>query len=677
MIRADKKTRPAPAPVFRLTAVPDELRKGLASIAADHPRRLGKTGAWKRAPKTDTPALGTPLSFQRDDALPTDGFVIEAAGQSVTIRYGSVSCAFRALGQLLARDASEQFGPELTAEGLPTLSGGPQTRGVPLSESTPFAMRGLMLDCSRNGVIRPETLKAFMRRVALMGVNMIMLYTEDTYEVPGEPFFGYLRGRYTRKELKDLDDYAFSLGIEMIPCIQTLGHLAQILQWDPYFPLRDTADILLPGEEKTYDFIRKLIRAASGPFRSRRIHLGMDEAYGLGTGRYKQLHPDARRDRVFDIMNEHLARVRTISAEEGLKPMIWSDMYFSLGSKTHNYYDLDWQLPADVIQSIPKDVQLVYWDYYHEDPAFYRKMIANHRLLGSEPVMAGGIWTWQIQWCALRWSFTAVRACLTACRQEGLKEVFMTMWGDDGAECDVFSALPGIQFFCEMAFDESADVERTARAFRGACGCDMGPWVRAADINTVPAVKQPHLSHTNTAKSLLWQDPLLAIMDKHTGGMDLQPHYETLAKELAQAAKAGGLAEHLRYPELIAQAVAAKVNLRRRLAAAYRQRDKKALRALRDKDLRRLRRAVAALWKHHRALWMANNKPFGWEVQEQRYGGLLARLDTVRDRVGDYLAGRIDAIPELQEKILNPWADVTDTIVPVNYHRLETPSCIK
>ena len=657
MIRADKKTRPAP--VFRLTAV-----------AADHPRRLGKTGAWKRAPKADrgprrdewrrgapTPALGTPLSFQRDDALPTDGFVIEPVGQSVTIRYGSVSCAFRALGQLLARDASE----------LPTSS---------VSESTPFAMRGLMLDCSRNGVIRPETLKAFMRRVALMGVNMIMLYTEDTYEVPGEPFFGYLRGRYTRKELKDLDDYAFCLGIEMIPCIQTLGHLAQILQWDPYFPLRDTADILLPGEEKTYDFIRKLIRAASGPFRSRRIHLGMDEAYGLGTGRYKQLHGQRR---VFDIMNEHLARVRTISAEEGLKPMIWSDMYFSLGSKTHNYYDLDWQLPADVIQNIPKDVQLVYWDYYHEDPAFYRKMIANHRLLGSEPVMAGGIWTWQIQWCALRWSFTAVRACLTACRQEGLKEVFMTMWGDDGAECDVFSALPGIQFFCEMAFDESADVERTARAFRGACGCDMGPWVRAADINTVPAVKQPHLSHTNTAKSLLWQDPLLAIMDEHAGGMDLQPHYEMLAKELAQAAKAGGLAEHLRYPELIAQAVAAKVNLRRRLAAAYPdvRRDKKALRALRDKDLRRLRRAVVALWKHHRALWMANNKPFGWEVQEQRYGGLLARLDTVRDRVGDYLAGRIDAIPELQEKILNPWANVTDTIVPVNYHRLETPSCIK
>jgi hypothetical protein len=47
--------------------------------------------------------------------------------------------------------------------------------------------------------------------MALMGLNMLQLYTEDTYEVEGEPLFGYLRGKYTMRELSLIDDYAFDL----------------------------------------------------------------------------------------------------------------------------------------------------------------------------------------------------------------------------------------------------------------------------------------------------------------------------------------------------------------------------------------------------------------------------------------------------------------------------------
>lgn len=66
-------------------------------------------------------------------------------------------------------------------------------------------------------------------------------------------------------------------GIEVIPCIQTLGHLGQILQWPHYAHLRDNTEVLLAESETTYEFIEKLIKAAAGPFRSKRIHLGMDE----------------------------------------------------------------------------------------------------------------------------------------------------------------------------------------------------------------------------------------------------------------------------------------------------------------------------------------------------------------------------------------------------------------
>jgi hypothetical protein len=72
-----------------------------------------------------------------------------------------------------------------------------------------------MIDCSRGGVLRPKTVYFFLNNMALMGLNMLQLYTEDTYEVEGEPLFGYLRGKYTTRELSLIDDYAFDLQVQM------------------------------------------------------------------------------------------------------------------------------------------------------------------------------------------------------------------------------------------------------------------------------------------------------------------------------------------------------------------------------------------------------------------------------------------------------------------------------
>lgn len=62
-----------------------------------------------------------------------------------------------------------------------------------------------------------------------------------------------------------------------MPCIQTLGHMGQVLQWQQYAHLRDNTEVLLSESEATYEFIEKMIQAASRPFRSKRIHIGMDE----------------------------------------------------------------------------------------------------------------------------------------------------------------------------------------------------------------------------------------------------------------------------------------------------------------------------------------------------------------------------------------------------------------
>ena len=94
-----------------------------------------------------------------------------------------------------------------------------------MDNSTPFRTFGTMLDCSRNAVPNLHTLKKWVDLTASLGYNTLLLYTEDTYEVPDEPYFGYMRGRYSQAELRELDAYAKKQGMTIMPCIRNTGRI--------------------------------------------------------------------------------------------------------------------------------------------------------------------------------------------------------------------------------------------------------------------------------------------------------------------------------------------------------------------------------------------------------------------------------------------------------------------
>ena len=620
----------------KLSAGAGELKKGMREIQAERPELFGAGGlAVRFEPAADRAA----------------GIAVAREGKGLVVRYGRMTDAFRALGRILAGDEED------IEKGF--------------VERPRFDTLGTMIDVSRNAVLRPETVREMLRKSALMGLNVCMLYSEDTYEVPGEPFFGYLRGAYSEKELRALDDYAAALGVEMFPCIQTLAHLEQILQWPAYRGYRDTDRVVLADYEPTYALIEKMIRAASAPFRSKRIHLGMDEAQGIGMGRYREMFGDAN---AFEILNRHLRRVKEMCDGLGLKPLIWSDMYFRIGSKEHEYYDLEAVIPKEVAANIPKGVGLVYWDYYHTDRAFYEEYIERHRGLGSEPVMAGGVWTWNHFWTDLRFSFAATEACMMACKAKGLKEAFVTMWGDDGNECDILSALPGIQFFAEHGYADEVDAGTIAARYRGTVGGDFDAMVRASCVSGIPG--DVGGMWANPEKWLLWQDPLLSFLDPLVKDMPAETHYGAIARDLDRAAKGKG-GECLRFPAQLARVISLKVRLRERLAAAYRKRDRKALKALVRGDVTKLRREVERLRKVHRGVWMERYKPFGWEVIDARYGGLSARLETAAQRVSAFAAGEIESVPELEVKFVESLRRGNGGLPTVGYERAKTASYIK
>ena len=285
-----------------------------------------------------------------------------------------------------------------------------------------FQTLGVMLDMSRNAVMSIDGLKRYIPLLSKMGYNCIFLYTEDTYEVEGEPYFGYMRGRYTKDEMKELDALAESYGIEVIPCIQTLAHLTTITRWGQYN--MDTLDILMADDDRTYELVDNMFKTLNECFRTKKLHVGMDEAHDLGRGK----HLDKFGYETVDvIMKRHLARILELAEKYDYELLIWSDMFFRPWNDG-KYSIPKTTVPKEYVDALPKKVIPVYWDYYSKDKNVYSDMMENHKQLSKNTWFAGGAWTWGGFLPHNKFTLDTMREGITAAREQGIKHVFMTMW---------------------------------------------------------------------------------------------------------------------------------------------------------------------------------------------------------------------------------------------------------
>lgn len=64
---------------------------------------------------------------------------------------------------------------------------------------------------------------------------------------------------------------------------------------------------------------------------------------------------------------------------------------------------------------------------------------------------------------------------------------------------------------------------------------------------------------------------------------------------------------------------------------------------------------------------MTENKVFGYDIMDMRFGALKARLQTAANRIQDFLHGNLASLPELEEEIL--WVDCrTQEQEPIDVH---------
>ena len=553
---------------------------------------------------------------------------VSRVGDAATVEIGKPVHLFRALGLLLEHIGDEKYAIE---------------------ETDRFRTNGLMYDGSQaSSLLTVATCKRFLLMLAAMGLNAFLLYTENTFDLPNEPYWGYMRPRYSEEDFREIDDFAYALGIEVIPCVQTLGHLSEAIKWRPYSDFSDTPSTLLVGDERTYALCEKIVSTTSRCFRSRRIHIGMDEAWGLGRGNY--LSKNGYRP-TFDVMLSHLTRVLEITKKYGYSPMMWGDMFVRVCRENELDYleGAFFEFPKELIAKVPKDVQIVYWDYYNRRE-YYDRWIPEYRKLCPDLIFSGCSRNVRTFGSHHTRTYLTSYDAVTSCKKNGVRDLLVTVWGDDHRESSPFAALPGIQLYAEHEYNEDVTEEEIAKRFAFCAGVPYRAITDIALFDRIEEINGDNYDVQSPSKTLLWQNILLGLFDAGLEDRSVSEHYRRLADRMS-----GYRDEYPAYASVfdfyaaLGDALAIKGDIGKRITGAYGTGDRKTLAGIADGDLPELERRLETLRQKHQSDFYRTYKPIGWEILDIRYGGAITGVRTAAKRIRDYLDGRIDKIEELEE----------------------------
>jgi hypothetical protein len=283
-----------------------------------------------------------------------------------------------------------------------------------VDDAPDFALRGIMLDVSRGKVPTAEALRELVDLCVKLKLNALMLYVEHTFRFRRHPQIGADASPLDAQTLRELDSYAAARFVELIPCLQSLGHMEQILKLPAYAALAESEMgwTISPEEPGTYDLLRDLFDEFLPNFRSRLFNANCDEPWDLERGksaeRGHQLGPGG-------VYLEHLRRVRELAAKHGKRTMVWGDVVHAHPER---------------IAEIDRDLVLLDWWYEAGLIDFDRvKGFADH---GIEFLVCPGTSSWNCLFPRVENSWTNVARWAEAGRRHGARGLLNTDWGDFG-----------------------------------------------------------------------------------------------------------------------------------------------------------------------------------------------------------------------------------------------------
>jgi len=261
------------------------------------------------------------VEISLDPSLPAQGYTIaiDSEGASIT-----------------GADDDGIFYAHATLGQLAKAHGGRLPVGT-IRDHPDLAVRGVMLDASRGKVPTLETLFEVVERLASWKINHFQLYIEHTFAHRNHQEVSAGASPYSAADIKALDNHCAAHHVELVANRGCLGHMERWLSHDRYQHLRLQAqtpasdeqpleqpaqDMGVVGPPMTLDInqaesvelIEELLNELLPLLRSRKVHVGLDEAPELA-------------DRIDDYF-EWLKTIQEFDVirSDGYEVLIWGDM---------------------------------------------------------------------------------------------------------------------------------------------------------------------------------------------------------------------------------------------------------------------------------------------------------------------------------------------------------------
>jgi len=211
------------------------------------------------------------------------------------------------------------------------------------------AVRGVMLDISRDKVPTMATLFDLVDRLARWKVNHVQLYIEHTFAYYGHEEVWRDASPFTPDEIRELDAFCAARHVELVANRNCLGHMERWFAHDRYRPLAlfpngsEPTRPWLTGEPTTLDptsadaldFVADLLRQHLACHTSRRVHVGLDEPWEL---------PDDR----LDDYAAWMRKLADLPELDGREMLVWGDIL-----SDH----------PELIAGVPDTATVVEWGY--------------------------------------------------------------------------------------------------------------------------------------------------------------------------------------------------------------------------------------------------------------------------------------------------------------------------
>lgn len=276
------------------------------------------------APRTLTTTPGgaapdAPLTVNADPELPAQGFQLTTGPDGIAITHRDAAGLRYALQTLDQLRAAEDF----------------TTTGYRIADHPDFETRGFMLDISRDRVPTRATLLRWLDLLSTARFNQLELYTEHTYAFRDHQQVWQNASPLTAEDLRWLDDRCTERGIELVPNQNTFGHMERFLAHSAYSDRAENPDgfdragvrrppsTLEPTAENAA-FATSLVAEVAANLRSRRVNIGADEPFELGTGRSRER---VEREGLGEVYMEYLDALLRPWLDAGYTVQFWADVF--------------------------------------------------------------------------------------------------------------------------------------------------------------------------------------------------------------------------------------------------------------------------------------------------------------------------------------------------------------